>query len=66
MTTVEDRHGKLRHRLRRKIKGRTIDCYLPGAFGSTEFHQAYEQAVEEARITTRRPARGAFAYLIHS
>ena len=68
VTTVEDRHGKLRHRLRRKIKGRTIDCYLPGAFGSTEFRQAYEQAVEDARITitTRRPARGTFAYLIHS
>ena len=25
VSTVEDRHGKLRHRLRRRIKGRVID-----------------------------------------
>ena len=31
VATVEDRHGKLRYRLRRTIRGRTIDTYLPRA-----------------------------------
>ena len=30
VNTVEDRHGKQRHRPRRIIRGRIIDCYLPG------------------------------------
>ena len=32
VTTVEDRHGKLRHRLRRTVGGRKIDAYLPGPY----------------------------------
>ena len=37
VSTKPDRHGKLRHRLRRTIKGRTVDVYLPGPYGSPEF-----------------------------
>ena len=29
VSTKPDRHGKLRHRLRRIVKGRKIDVYLP-------------------------------------
>ena len=66
VTTVEDRHGKLRYRLRRTVKGRTIDCYLPGIIGSTEFRAAYEEAVEGARIAGRRAQPGTVAYLIEA
>ena len=30
VSTKPDRHGKLRHRLRRTVKGRKVDTYLPG------------------------------------
>ena len=57
--TSEDRHGKLRHRLRRTIKGRTIDCYINAPYGSPEFRAAYEEAIEGARQRRcgRSPAR---------
>ena len=42
VTTVEDRHGKLRYRMRRSVGGRKVDCYLPGIIGSNEFRAAYE------------------------
>ena len=29
VTVVKDRHGRLRYRLRRTIKGHKIDTYLP-------------------------------------
>ena len=58
VNTVEDRHGKLRHRLRRSIRGRTIDIYLPGPYGSPEFRAAYEEAREGARVATRRAQPG--------
>lgn len=66
VNTVEDRHGKLRHRLRRTIRGRTVDTYLPGAFGSTEFRQAYEEAIEGTRVATLRAKPGTLSYLIAS
>ena len=62
--TSEDRHGKLRHRLRRTIKGRTIDCYINAPYGSPEFRAAYEEAIEGARQTTLRTKPGTIAYLI--
>ena len=64
VTVVRDRHGKLRYRLRRTIRGRRVDCYLPGVIGSTEFRAAYEEAVEGARIAGRRAQPGTVGYLI--
>ena len=49
VTVVKDRHGKLRYRLRRTIKSRKVDCYLPGVIGSTEFRAAYDEATEGVR-----------------
>ena len=62
--TTEDRHGKLRHRLRRKISGHTIDTYLPGPYGSPESRQAYEEAIEGAQGATLRTQPGTIAYVI--
>ena len=31
VSTKPDRHGKLRHRLRRTVGGRKVDAYLPPA-----------------------------------
>ena len=54
VSTVEDRHGRFWHRLRRTIRGRTIDTYLPGPYGSPAFRAAYEEVVEGTRVATRR------------
>ena len=64
VNTVEDRHGKLRHRLRRTIRGCTVDVYLPGPYGSTEFRSAYEEACEGARVARLRAKPGTFRYLV--
>lgn len=64
VTVVSDRHGKLRHRLRRTVEGRRIDCYLPGPFGSVEFIAAYEEAMAGARSTAARTATDTVAYLV--
>ena len=61
-----DRHGKRRFRLRRRIKGRSIDICLPGPYGSPEFRQAYEQAIEGARSAGKAPPPGTFGNLIHA
>ena len=66
VSVATDRHGKRRFRLRRTIRGRSIDCYLPGPYASAEFRAAYEEAVEGARIATRRVQPGTFAHLIVS
>ena len=66
VTVVKDRHGKLRYRLRRTIKGRKVDCYLPGIIGSNEFRAAYEEACEGARIAGRRAQSGTVGYLIEA
>lgn len=66
VTTVADRHGKLRHRLRRTVNGRKVDVYLPGGFGSTEFRAAYEEACEGARLAGRKAQPGSVAYLIEA
>ena len=64
VATVEDRHGKRRYRLRRVIKGRNVDAYLPGPYGSPTFRAAYEEAVEGARVATRGAQPGTLAYLV--
>ena len=60
VTTVEDQHGKLRYRLRRNVRGRRIDIYLSGPYGSPEFRAAYEAAVEGARSAGKAPPPGTF------
>ena len=64
VTVVRDRHGKLRYRLRRTIKGRRIDAYLPGVIGSTEFRAAYEEACEGTRIGSQRAKAGTISLLV--
>ena len=64
VTVVKDRHGRLRYRLRRTIKSRKVDCYLPGVIGSTEFRAAYEEAVEGARVARERAQPGTVAFLV--
>ena len=66
VSTGPYRHGKLRHRLKRTVKGRKVDCYLPGPYGSTEFRQAYEEACEGARLAGRRARPSTVAYLIEA
>ena len=66
VSVVRDRHGRLRYRLRRTIKGRRIDCYLPGVIGSTEFRAAFEEAVEGSRVAGRRAHPGTVGYLIET
>ena len=66
VTVAKDRHGKLRYRLRRTVKGRKIDVYLPGVIGSTEFRAAYHEAIEGARVAGRRAQPGTVAYLIEA
>ena len=64
VSTKPDRHGKLRHRLRRTIRGRKLDAYLPGPYGSPAFRAAYEEAYEGARITAPRAKPGTINHLI--
>ncbi len=67
VTVVEDRHGKSRYRLRRVVKGRSVDTYLPNPYASPAFRAAYDEAIEGARVaTTRRAQPGTLAYLITS
>ena len=66
VATVTDRHGKARHRLRRTIKGVKIDVYLPSPYGSPEFRQAYEEAIEAARNTTSSAAPGTIGFLVEA
>lgn len=64
VTTKPDRHGRLRHRLRLTVKGRKIDTYIPGPYGSAEFRAAYEAAIEGARIVRPVSKVGTVAWLI--
>ena len=66
VSTKPDRHGKLRHRLRRTVGGRKVDAYLPGPYGSAEFRAAYEEACEGARVAGRRAQPSTIAYLIEA
>ena len=64
VSVVKDRHGKLRYRLRRTVEGRTVDAYLPGVIGSTEFRAAYHEATEGVRVAGRRALPGTVSYMI--
>lgn len=64
VTRATDRHGKARWRLRRTVKGRAIDTYLPGPYGSAEFRAAYEAAIEGVRIDAPRAQVGTVGWLV--
>ena len=64
VAVVHDRHGKPRWRMRKTIKGRRIDCYLPGRYGSEEFAAAYEDALAAASEPSRRAKAGTVARLV--
>ncbi|AUQ55162.1 tyrosine-type recombinase/integrase [Phaeobacter inhibens] len=60
-----DRHGKKRWRLRKTIKGRKVDTYLPGAYGSVEFRLAYDAAVNPVSdVPKTRGAEGTIDYVV--
>ena len=64
VTRAEDRHGKVRWRLRRRIKGRKVDAYLPGPYGSDTFKAAYEAAINPGPEAEVRSAAGTFDTVI--
>lgn len=64
VTRAEDRHGKLRWRLRRRIKGRKVDAYLPGPYGSDAFKAAYEAAINPTASGQIDAAAGTFDHVI--
>ena len=66
VTTKPDRHGKLRHRLRRSIAGRKIDCYLPGPYASEEFRVAYHAAHQNSVVSRLKADPRTVGYLIES
>jgi len=45
VTKATGRHGKTRWCLRRRIKGRRVDCYIDAVFGSEDFRAQYEAAL---------------------
>lgn len=60
-----DRHGVKRWRLRKTVKGRKIDIYMPGAYGSAEFRNAYDLAINPP--TSAKPTKaeaGTFDHVI--
>lgn len=63
---VHDRHGKPRFRFRRTIKGRKINCYLPGPYGSPEFSAAFEAAHEAIKTPSRRAKSGTVGQLVET
>lgn len=66
VTRHEDRHGKIRWRLRRMIKGRKVDAYLPGPYGSDAFKAAYEAAINASAETAIKAASGTFDHVIEN
>lgn len=63
VTSVRDRHGRIRHRFRHK----GVDTYLPGAYGSEEFRAAYFAAKEGAKHRVRSTAaHGTLAWVIEA
>ncbi|MDU9005732.1 tyrosine-type recombinase/integrase [Sedimentitalea todarodis] len=60
-----DRHGGKRWRLRKTIKGRKIDVYLAGTYGSAEFRAEYDAAVSPPAVTSASGAvPGTFDHVI--
>lgn len=57
VTLAPDRHGKLRSRFRKIIKGKRIDVYLPGEIGSDEFLAALQRARSGEGLGASNPVR---------
>lgn len=66
-TIVDDPRGGKRIRLRKIIKGRKIDTYLPGPWASPAMVAAYNAAITEAPIPSApKGERGTFDHAITS
>lgn len=61
-----DRHGTTRWRFKRMVNGVLTSRYLPGPYGSVEFIQAYEAAIEGARPAGRRAKPGTLTHAAQS
>ncbi|UWQ83524.1 hypothetical protein [Leisingera caerulea] len=62
---VTDARGGKRIRLRRTIKGRKIDTYLPGPWGSQAMVLAYNQAITDSPIQSKPTStRGTVEFVI--
>lgn len=61
---VIDRHGVKRWRLRKTVKGRKIDTYLPGPYASVEFRAAYDAAINPAPVKKTAGSAGTFDNVI--
>ena len=54
VSTRPDRHGKLRHRLRRTVKGRKVDTYLPGPYAAPRRSERASRKRLKALVSLRR------------
>lgn len=64
-TIVDDPRGGKRIRLRKTIKGRKIDCYIPGPWGSKAMVEAYKAAITgNPDVPKSNSPRGTFDYVI--
>ena len=65
VTRAPDKHGKVRWRLRCTIKGRKVDTYIHGVYGSAPFRAEYEAAINPAPAAPRTAGRfGTFDHVI--
>lgn len=64
-TIVDDPRGGKRIRLRKTIKGRKIDTYLPGPWGARAMIEAYKAAITDTpALPQSTAARGTFDHVI--
>ncbi|MFY1713477.1 tyrosine-type recombinase/integrase [Tritonibacter mobilis] len=62
---VTDARGGKRIRLRKTIKGRKIDTYLPGRWGSATMEEAYNRAITDNPVPPKSAnLRGTFDHVI--
>lgn len=61
---IIDRHGRKRWRLRKTVKGRKIDTYLPGAYGSAEFRAAFDMAINPSEQKPNEATPETFDHVI--
>ncbi len=66
VTPATDRHGKMRWRLRRTIKGRKIDTYIHGIYGGDQFRAEYEAAIAGSDKTAGKSSPGTVDHLIET
>lgn len=66
VTPATDRHGKMRWRLRRTIKGRKIDTYIHGVYGGDQFRSEYEAAIAGPDKTAVKASAGTVDHLIET